>query len=1365
MTSESTQLVSLWGSPGFGKTSVAIAVGHHLQARELPIYFLSLRGLKSKNDLTSKLLSLFRQAGTLETDKLQGLSADDELCFIFDRLSDRCVIILDNADDLFECGVPNVKEEVFNLIGEILNRSDKVNFLLTTRESLSFLNLHFQGHKSVRIRELDKLSCQAVAQEFLPEASSSDLEKVSQICGQVPLAIKLLCSSIAEDFAPSSQYLQVLECTENIVEMLDNPDYPSNSRLRSLFESSFQRLSTQDQEALVSLCILPAHFDLQISAAVLGITKTTEAVKVLRRLQGKSLIDCTSDFSKFSMHKLIQSFGREKGEADMKETVLISNSRFHEFYIARFEKLNENFLSGRSMSAFIEFYEDEKNIVQSLIDGCLDSKTADRVFDVLAKAELFLATLFFNDVSTFDKLFDSAIMATDRSGKNVFYRHLLTSKAFCQVTWGASGNTKKLLSESKAVQVPTSSHCDEEKGKHLCYYGLHQLVIGKTEDGVKVLEEALSSMNTSQEHTILRLIIFQIFAIYYQSKNDSLSSSSFYLKALKECRDARDTCLLVIPMPESGIKKVGEHFIIPTTKANPSVNHPFKVAVIFLLSKAIKSFSTSDTNEIFRNLLLTIVDDCESALNTTNTGWFNFHRNVVSTVHSLGREEDALTLTEKRISFHRKALQQSVKRKEKYGDSHEHHEKALAQNYRDLGIIQYRRGNYAEAITSHTRALHIRIKQFGEDHPKTADSYHSVGATQHSLMDYTAALESKKRALHIRIKQFGEEHPVTADSYHSVGATQHCLKDYTAALESHKRALHIRIKQFGEDHPKTADSYHSVWATQHSLMDYTAALESAKRALHIRIKQFGEEHPVTADSYHSVGVTQHSLMDYTAALESHKRALHIRIKQFGEEHPVTADSYHSVGATQHCLMDYTAALESAKRALHIRIKQFGEEHPKTADSYHSVGVTQHCLMDYTAALESHKRALHIRIKQFGEEHPKTAYSYHSVGVTQHSLMEYTAALESKKRSLHIRIKQFGEEHPVTADSFHLVGVTQHCLMDYTAALESKKRALHIRIKQLGEEHPKTADSYHSVGATQHSLIDYTAALESHKRALHIRIKQFGEEHPVTTDSFHSVGVTQHCLMDYTAALESHKRALHIRIKQFGEEHPKSANSYHEVGATQHSLIDYTAALESHKRALHIRIKQFGEEHPKTADSYYSVGVTQHCLMDYIAALESHKRALHIRIKQFGEEHPKTADSYHEVGATQYSLMDYTAALESHKRGLHIRIKQFGEEHPETADSYHSVGVTQYSLMDYTAALESVKRALHIRIKQFGEEHPKTADSYHSVGATEYSLMDYTAALESHKRALHIRIKQFGEDHPVTADSFHSVRVTQHSLMD
>ena len=61
VTSESIRLVSIWGSPGFVKTSVAIAVGHALQSQGLPVFWVSLRGLRSKADLVSKFLGFLRQ--------------------------------------------------------------------------------------------------------------------------------------------------------------------------------------------------------------------------------------------------------------------------------------------------------------------------------------------------------------------------------------------------------------------------------------------------------------------------------------------------------------------------------------------------------------------------------------------------------------------------------------------------------------------------------------------------------------------------------------------------------------------------------------------------------------------------------------------------------------------------------------------------------------------------------------------------------------------------------------------------------------------------------------------------------------------------------------------------------------------------------------------------------------------------------------------------------------------------------------------------------------------------------------------------------------------------------------------------------
>ena len=189
VTSESIRMVSIWGSPGFGKTSVAIAMGHDLQSQGLSVCWITLRGLQSKADLTSKLLSFVRQIVPHCQPSGQHLSPNDELCQLFNEISDRWVFILDNANDLFESGLPIVKEEDVGRLEEILRRNEKVKFIVSTRESLEFMKLHFQGHHAVRIRPLDETSSQSLVNELLPNASDSDVRRIIQICGRVPLAM------------------------------------------------------------------------------------------------------------------------------------------------------------------------------------------------------------------------------------------------------------------------------------------------------------------------------------------------------------------------------------------------------------------------------------------------------------------------------------------------------------------------------------------------------------------------------------------------------------------------------------------------------------------------------------------------------------------------------------------------------------------------------------------------------------------------------------------------------------------------------------------------------------------------------------------------------------------------------------------------------------------------------------------------------------------------------------------------------------------------------------------------------------------------------------------------------------------------
>lgn len=173
---------------------MATVVEHKLQDKESPVYFFSLRRLNSKTDLISKLFSFFRR--TTEDELPQQLPIDEDLFKVLTEISDESVMILDNADDLLESGAPNVKENFIQFLQDILSRSKKATLVITTRESLEFMNVHFEGHHAVRIGSLDKSFSQALVSELLSNAiTTSDREEIVKICGHVPLAIKLLCST------------------------------------------------------------------------------------------------------------------------------------------------------------------------------------------------------------------------------------------------------------------------------------------------------------------------------------------------------------------------------------------------------------------------------------------------------------------------------------------------------------------------------------------------------------------------------------------------------------------------------------------------------------------------------------------------------------------------------------------------------------------------------------------------------------------------------------------------------------------------------------------------------------------------------------------------------------------------------------------------------------------------------------------------------------------------------------------------------------------------------------------------------------------------------------------------------------------
>ena len=79
-------------------------------------------------------------------------------------------------------------------------------------------------------------------------------------------------------------------------------------------------------------------------------------------------------------------------------------------------------------------------------------------------------------------------------------------------------------------------------------------------------------------------------------------------------------------------------------------------------------------------------------------------------------------------------------------------------------------GDFAGARAYHERALAIREKALGPDHPDMAYSLNNLGYLLHAQGDFAGARAHFERGLAIREKALGPDHPNTATSLNNLGA-------------------------------------------------------------------------------------------------------------------------------------------------------------------------------------------------------------------------------------------------------------------------------------------------------------------------------------------------------------------------------------------------------------------------------------------------------------------------------------------------------------------------------------------------------------------------------------------------------------------
>ncbi len=396
----------------------------------------------------------------------------------------------------------------------------------------------------------------------------------------------------------------------------------------------------------------------------------------------------------------------------------------------------------------------------------------------------------------------------------------------------------------------------------------------------------------------------------------------------------------------------------------------------------------------------------------------------------------------------------------------------------------------------------------GDDRREVARSFRleAEGEDRARRNDQAAAEELYRKALAIRTKILGEEHPFTAVSCTNMGDSLYAQGKFRDAQPWYDRALAICRKTLGEEHPQTASSYGNAAITLDQQGRHAEAQPLYEKALAICRKVLGEEHPDTNNCYSNVGYNLYTQGKYAQAQSLAEKALAVTRKVFGEEHEDTALGYNNLAFILFVQGKNAEAQPLYEKALAILRKVLGENRPEVAIGCNNVALNLTAQGRYAEAQPLYEKALAILRKTRGEQHPETAVVCSSMANNLYAQRQFEAAQPLYEKALAIR-QGLKEADPATlVSSLNEAAANLNAQGKHVQAQSFVEKALLLSRQKLGEEHLDTAYSQINLAVCREGQGKYAEAQPLYEKALAIRRKVLGEEHPRTASLSTSLAV-------------------------------------------------------------------------------------------------------------------------------------------------------------------------------------------------------------------------------------------------------------------
>ena len=323
------KIVSITGGPGFGKSTLAIAVGHELETEGVSMIYVDLNDeITTKYEIATKIVvRVDKEAESQSTHK----DSMEKLMDWSERLSSKTLLILDNCDEHFHVE----KDALQSLIVRLLKQSKHLKILTTSRRQVTYV----EAHKLFPINELsDSHACELLRSTVESLRLDDDqCEDIAYLTGRVPLALHVVGAILDMPNAPSLQQI-VKDLNQSLISTLSPEELQTKDTVNASIFVSYQYLDFALRKAGRYLSFFPGSFS-ETAACEIVENDSASACKITGLLVRRSLLKCESLFGTCKYHRLIKEFFKSMSNA---AELSVFNFRFMKYYGSQIEKYLNN---------------------------------------------------------------------------------------------------------------------------------------------------------------------------------------------------------------------------------------------------------------------------------------------------------------------------------------------------------------------------------------------------------------------------------------------------------------------------------------------------------------------------------------------------------------------------------------------------------------------------------------------------------------------------------------------------------------------------------------------------------------------------------------------------------------------------------------------------------------------------------------------------------------------------------------------------------------------------------------------------------------------------------------------------------------